>query len=156
MALKNGDTVPDFSLVDTERKPRALSEFLGKTTVFAFYPGAFTGVCSKEMCALRDSLAAFNAMHAQVVAVSVDSPFANKAFAEKNALTFPVLSDYTHEVSRKYSGVYPAFAGLPGYEAAKRSVFIVDPKGTVRYTWISEDPGAEPPYDEIKKALKSI
>ncbi len=154
MALKVGDTAPEFTLVDTERKPRTLKEFLGKKTVLAFYPGAFTGVCAKEMCTLRDSLSAFNSMNGQVVAVSVDGPFANKAFAEKNGLTFPVLSDYTKEVSRKYTGLYSAFAGLAGYEASKRSVFVLDAQGTVRYAWISEDPGKEPVYEEISRALK--
>jgi glutaredoxin-dependent peroxiredoxin len=154
MALKVGDKAPDFTLVDTDRKPRSMKEFFGKSTVMAFYPGAFTGVCAKEMCTLRDSLSAFNSMNAQVVGVSVDSPFANKAFAEKNGLTFPLLSDFSHEVSKKYCGVYPAFAGVAGYEAAKRSVFVIDPQGTVRYAWISEDPGKEPPYEEITRALK--
>jgi glutaredoxin-dependent peroxiredoxin len=153
MALKVGDTAPDFTLVDTDRKPRSLKEFLGKNTIIAFYPGAFTGVCSKEMCTLRDSLSAFNAMNGRIVGISGDSPFANKAFAEKNTLTFPLLSDFTREVSKKYSGVYAAFAGVAGYEASKRAVFVLDPKGTVRYAWITEDPGVEPPYDEIKKIL---
>ena len=156
MALKVGDKAPEFTLVDTERKPRGLREFLGKKTVLAFYPGAFTGVCTKEMCTLRDTLSAFNSMNAQVVAISGDSPFANKAFVDQNKLSFPVLSDFAHAVSKNYCGVYAAFAGVTGYEASKRSVFVLDPQGTVKYVWISENPGAEPEYEEINRALSAI
>ncbi len=156
MPLKVGDTAPDFTLIDTERKSKSLKEFLGKKTVLAFYPGAFTGVCTKELCTFRDSLSAFNSMNAQVVGISVDSPFSNKGFAGQNQLTFPLLSDYKREVVRKYGIVLKDFAGLPGYEAAKRSVFVLDGKGIVKYAWVSDDPGVEPPYEEVKKALSSF
>lgn len=156
MALQKGDKAPDFTLYDTEKKLRSLREFLGKKTVLAFYPGAFTGVCTKEFCALRDSLAAFGSLNAQVVGVSIDSPFANKSFAEQNRLTFPLLSDYTKETIKKYGGLQEDFAGLKGYTAAKRAVFILDGKGLVQYTWVSDNPGVEPPYEEIKNALAHV
>jgi peroxiredoxin len=156
MALKVSDKAPDFKLFDTERTERSLSEFLSKKTVVAFFPGAFTGVCTKELCAFRDSLTNFNSMNAQVVGISVDSPFANKAFASANQLTFPLLSDYTRTSAKSYCGLHEDFAGLKGYTAAKRSVFVLDTKGTVKYAWISENPGVEPVYDEISKALKSF
>jgi peroxiredoxin len=156
MAIKVGDKAPDFTLPDTEKKPRSLREFLGKATVLAFYPGAFTGVCTKEMCALRDSLSQFNSLSAQVVGISVDSPFANMGFATQNNLSFPLLSDYSRKVSNDYCGVYDGFGGLAGYTASKRSVFVLDKAGVVRYSWISENPGVEPPYDEIKKALSAL
>jgi len=143
-------------LSDSEKKPRSLSEFRGKKTVLAFYPGAFTGVCTKEMCALRDSMSKFNAMNAQVVGISVDSPFANKAFAAQNNVEFPLLSDYSREVVTKYGIELPNFSGLQGYVAAKRAVFVLDKEGTVRYSWISENPGVEPNYEEISKALEGI
>lgn len=157
MAVKVGEKAPDFTLVDTERKPRSLSEFGGKKTILAFFPGAFTGACTTEMCTLRDSLANFSTANAQVLGICVDSPFSNKAFAEKNNLGFPILSDYSRDVSKKYTGVYDGFAGLEGYTASKRSVFILDADGVVRYSWISEtNPGAEPNYDEISKKLSSF
>lgn len=156
MAVKTGEKAPDFSLYDTDKKLRSLSEFAGKNLVLIFYPGAFTGVCTKEMCTLRDSLASFNNLNAQVVGISVDSPFANKGFATQNQLAYPLLSDFTKEVSQKYCGLYDSFAGLPGYTAAKRSAFVLDAKGVVRYSWISENPGVEPNYDEIKNALSSL
>jgi len=156
MALKVGDKAPDFTLYDLDKKPRTLKEFLGKKLVLVFYPGAFTGVCTKEACSFRDSIAAFNTMNAQVVAASIDSPFANKAFSDQNKLNFPVLSDVTKEVSKNYTGLFDGFAGIPGYVTAKRSVFVLDPAGIVKYAWISENPGLEPNYDEVRKAVSSF
>ncbi len=156
MALNVGAKAPEFSLYDTERKTRSLSEFKGKKTVLAFYPGAFTGVCTKEVCAFRDSLSELNALNAQVVGISVDSPFANKSFATQNGLTFPLLSDTDRSVSMKYGGVYKDFAGLKGYRASKRAVYVLDAAGVVKYAWSTEDPGVEPNYDEVKKAVGSI
>jgi peroxiredoxin len=153
MPIKTGERAPDFTLIDTERKPTALKEFRGKKTVLAFFPGAFTGVCTKEMCTFRDSMTRLNELNAQVVGVSVDSPFSNKAFASQNNLQFPVLSDYDRAVVKAYGIVLEDFAGLKGYEAAKRSVFVLDKEGIVRYAWVSDNPGVEPNYDEVTKAL---
>jgi peroxiredoxin len=156
MALKVGDKAPDFKLFDTERKERALGEFLGKKTVIAFYPGAFTGVCTKEMCTLRDSIANFNAMDAQIVGISVDSPFANKGFATVNMITYPLLSDHSRAVAKVWAGLVEDFGGVKGYTTAKRSVFVLDKAGVVKYVWITDNPGVEPPYDEVNKALASF
>lgn len=153
MPLQVGQKAPEFTLYDTEKKQRSLKEFAGKKAVLVFYPGAFTGVCTKEMCAFRNSLTNFNTMNAQVVGISVDSPFANKAFADQNKVTFPLLSDFTRTVSRQYGGTHDAFAGLGAYEAAKRAVFVLDANGVVKYLWVSENPGVEPPYDEVKAAV---
>lgn len=135
---------------------RSLSEFSGKKTVLAFFPGAFTGVCTKEMCTFRDSMQAFQSVGAQVVGISVNDPFTNKGFSDINNLQFPILSDYSRETIRKYNVVQVNFAGLKGYDAAKRSVFILDEKGVVRFKWVSEDPGKEPSYEEINKQLKEF
>ena len=156
MALALGAKAPDFTLFDTDKKQRSLSEFLGKKTVLAFYPGAFTGVCDKEMCAFRDSMAELNSLNAQVVGISVDSPWANKSFGVQNRLGFPLLSDFTREVSKKYAGVYEDFGGLKGYSAAKRAVYVLDAKGTVKYVWVTDSPGVEPDYAQVKKALSSF
>lgn len=156
MATKVGDKAPAFTLTDADKKQRSLSEFAGKKTVLAFFPGAFTGVCTKEMCNLRDSMSKFNTMNAQVVGISVDSPFANKAFATQNNLQFPLLSDHDRSTVKLYGIELSNFAGLQGYTAAKRSIFVLDNSGTVRYTWITDNPGIEPNYDEISKALEGI
>jgi peroxiredoxin len=154
MALKTGSKAPEFTLFDTEKKPRPLSEFRGKNVVLAFFPGAFTGVCTKELCTFRDAMSNFNNLNAQVVGVSVDSPFANKAFAAQNNLQFPLLSDYSRGVSKQYGGVHEDFAGMKGYSASKRAVFIVDANGNVKYAWVSENPGVEPDYEAVTQALK--
>lgn len=151
--VKVGDRAPEFSLVDTERRPVKLADFRGKNVILAFYPGAFTKLCQKELCAFRDMLANLEALDAQVVGISVDSPWANGAFAAANRIGFPLLSDYTRDVSRQYGGVHEDFAGLQGYSVAKRAVFVVDRVGIVRYAWVSDDPGREPPYAEVEAAL---
>ncbi|MGA3297352.1 MAG: redoxin domain-containing protein [Candidatus Bathyarchaeia archaeon] len=150
MSVEIGQKISDFQLPDQNRATRSLKDFSGKKTVLAFIPGAFTGVCTKEMCTFRDSL---KSLPGQVVAVSVNDPFTNKAFAEMHQLQFPILSDYTRETIKKYKIFHDDFAGLKGYTAAKRSVFIIDENGVVRYKWVSEDPGKEPDYKEIKDAL---
>jgi peroxiredoxin len=154
--IKVGDKAPDFTLPDTDMKPRKLNEFLGKKVVLAFFVGAFTSVCTKEMCAFRDSMARLIDLKAQVIGISVNDPFSNKAFAEKNRLTFPILSDYNRQVIKTYGVETPDFGGLKGYTVAKRSIFIVDKNGVVRYVWTTEDPTIEPDYREIEKALENI
>jgi len=154
--VKVGDSAPKFSLVDTERRAVRLVDWAGRNVVLAFYPGAFTKVCQKELCAFRDMIANLEALNAQVVGISVDSPWANGAFAAANRIGFPLLSDYTRAVSRQYGGVHEDFAGLAGYSVAKRSVFVVDKTGVVRYAWVSDDPGREPPYAEVEAALDTV
>ncbi len=151
-----GDKAPDFKLLDVERNNRTLSEFSGRNLVVAFYPGAFTSVCTQEVCALRDSMARFNSMEADVIGISVNDPFSNKAFSDQNQLNFPLLSDYSRKTVRDYEVAMENFAGMEGYTAAKRSVFILDKEGTIRYKWISDDPGVEPDYGEIEERLREI
>jgi len=154
--IKVGDKAPNFSLPDTDLKPRSLNEFLGKKVVLAFFVGAFTSTCTKEVCEFRDSMARLIDLNAQVIGISVNDPFSNKAFAEKNRLPFPVLSDYMREVIKQWDLELPDFAGLKGYSVAKRSIFILDEQGKVHYIWISQDPSIEPKYDEIQKTLEKI
>ncbi|MGH2566781.1 MAG: redoxin domain-containing protein [Bacteroidota bacterium] len=156
MAIEVGSKAPDFTLHDGDKKQRSLEEFLGKKTVLAFFPGAFTGVCTKEMCTFRDSLARFNDLNANVVGICVDAPATVKAFAAANNLQFPILSDYARSVIKQYDIVHDGFGGLPGYTAAYRSVFVLDKDGTVRYKWVTKDPGVEPNYDEVTAALASM
>lgn len=153
MALTVGQKAPGFTLPDTFRKLVSLSDFAGKKVVVFFYPGAFTAVCEKEMCTIRDAMADFDGNGAVVLGISVDAPAANKAFADKNGLKFPLLSDYTRYVSAQYCGLVNNFAGLIGLTASNRAAFVIDAAGTVSYAWVSENPGVEPPYDEVKKAL---
>jgi peroxiredoxin len=154
--IKVGDKAPDFTLPDTELKMRKLSEFFGQKIVLAFFVGAFTSTCTKEMCTFRDSMARLIDLKAQVVGISVNDPFSNRAFAEKNRLPFQILSDYKHEVIKTYGLEYSNFAGLNGYTVSKRSIFILDKDVIVRYVSVSEDPSVEPNYDEVQRALEQI
>jgi peroxiredoxin len=154
--LTVGEKAPDFTLVNMNMKQVSLKDFKGKKVILAFFPGAFTGTCTQEMCTLRDSIAKMEDLDAQILGISVNDPFSNKAFHEENALNFPLLSDYTREVVRRYGVYHEDFAGLKGYTAAKRSVFILDEDGVIRYKWVTEDPSIEPPYDELEKELKKL
>lgn len=153
---ETGDKAPAFTLTSHEMKQVSLRDYLGRKVVLAFYPGAFTGACRKEMCALRDSIAQLEELDAQVLGVSVNDPFSNRAFHEENALNFPLLSDYTRDVIKNYNVLHLDFAGLKGYAAAKRSVFILDAEGVVRYKWVSEDSRVEPDYVELRRQLEKI
>jgi peroxiredoxin len=150
-----GQEAPSFQLPDIEMKSRSLEEFRGKKLVIAFFPAAESPVCTTEMCALRDSLAALKSLGAQVVGISVDGPFANKIFTENRHLNFPILSDYKREVINKYGIVMANLGPLEGYDAAKRSVFVLDENGIVKYKWVSDNPLVEPNYDEIRSSLEN-
>jgi peroxiredoxin len=156
MAVEVGNRAPDVTLISHDRKAVRLSELLGKPTVLAFFPGAFTSVCTKELCTFRDGMVQFNELKAQVLAISVDSPFAQKAFADQNGLNFTLLSDFNREAVRKFGIEDPKFVNglLPG--VAKRSVFVLDTNGTVTYRWVSDNPGVEPNYQEVEAAVRKL
>jgi len=156
MAVEIGQSAPDFTLYDTDRKKRSLSEFKGKNVVLAFFPGAFTGVCTTEMCTLRDNVDQFNSLNAQVIGITVDPPFAQKAWTDQNKVTYPFLSDFKREVVNQYGLTFNNLAGLEGYVAANRAVLVLDKTGVVRFKWVAPDPGTQPNYDEVKQAVSSL
>ena len=155
MSLKVGDKAPDFSLLNSNVEKVSLSDFRGKNVVLLFFPLANTGTCTKEMCTFRDELKSYEDLNAQVLGVSVDSPFALQMWAEKNNYNFPLLSDFNKEVSASYGALYDVF--VPGKldfkGVAKRSAFVIDKDGNIKYTEVLEDAGNEPSYEAIKKAL---
>ena len=154
MVLNVGDSAPDFELADPDLKMRTLNELGGKKVVLSFIVAASSPVCETELCTFRDSLNEISKLGAQIVAISNDGPFANKAFAEKNNFNFPLLSDYNSKTIRDYDVLAPDLLHLKDYNFAKRSVFIIDENGTIVYKWISEDPLKEPNYQEIIDFLK--
>ena len=156
MATDVGQQAPQFTLVNTDLKAVSLSGFSGKNVVLAFYPAAFTGVCQKEMCTFRDALNDFTSANSAVLGVSVDSPFANKEFAAKNGLTFPLLSDITRDVIKQYDVVFNDLAGVKGFTVAKRAVFVIDRQGVIRYKWVAPEPKVEPNYAEVTAAVKKL
>lgn len=148
-----GQPAPSFTLVDHTRKPVALEELRGKKVVLMFYPAAFTGVCEKEVCTFRDSMAELNGMNATVLGISVDAPFANAAFAGRNNLNFQLLSDVARVATNAYGIALDNFAGVPGLTVSKRAVFVVGEDGTVTWEWVGANPGIEPDYAAVKAAL---
>ena len=153
MTLNVGDQAPNFELVDTELKMRTLDEFKGKKIILSFFVAASSPVCETEMCTFRDSWDELSKLGAQVIAISNDGPFANKAFAEKNNLKFPILGDYKSKTIRDYDVLMPHLLHVKDYDAAKRSIFIVDENGKIAYKWVSDNPLVEPNYQEIKDFL---
>ena len=148
-----GQTAPDFTLLDTSKEATTLSDFRGKKVVLSFYPGAFTGVCTNQACGFRDAMAALNDLNATVLGISVDSPFSNGAFAEKNNLNFKLLSDYNRETVHAYGIPFENFAGMAGYVSSNRAVYVVDENGVVIYEWLAPNLGTEPNYDEVVAAI---
>ncbi|MDA4112380.1 MAG: peroxiredoxin [Thaumarchaeota archaeon] len=146
-----GQKAPNVELVDTEKIPVKISSFMGKPTVILFYPGAFTGTCTKEMCAMRDNLPQYNKLDVNVVGISVDGPFANKAFKNANNINFPLLSDFNRDAVKAYGNYHENFSGIKGYTASKRAVYVLDKNMNVRFKWVSENPGVEPDYQTIAR-----
>jgi peroxiredoxin len=150
-----GEKAPDISAPDQNREAKNLGDYRGKNVILAFFPGAFTGGCTTEMCSLRDNMAMLNGMNAEVIGVSVDNPAANKAFADANQLQFTLLSDYNHKAVSSYDIPWNDFLGMEGNTVARRSIFVIDKDGVIRYKWVAaQDP--VPPYDEISEALKAL
>lgn len=155
MSTAVGDKVEDFELVDNKGVKHRLSETLKRgPVVLAFFPLAFTGVCTAELCEFRDGLGAFESLNATVYGISVDSGPALRVFAEQQGLNFPLLSDFNKEVCASLGAIYEDFGGMRG--VAKRSVFVVRPDQTVAYKWITDNAKDSPDLAEIKDALSSL
>lgn len=153
MLVQVGQQAPDAVLVNADRKPVTISDLRGKTTVLAFFPAAFTSVCTKEMCHFRDDQSRFDSLQAQVIGISADTPFTQAEFAKQNHLRQTLLSDFNHQAMKAF-GVYdPSFIGLLD-GISKRSVFVLDKNGKVVYAWVAEVPGVEPPYEEVEAAVR--
>jgi peroxiredoxin len=153
--LQPGDKAPDFSLRATDKSLVKLSEYRGKNVVILFFPFAFTGVCTKELCYMRDGLAQYESLDAQILAISVDSPYTLAKWKEEQQFNFPLLSDFNKTVSKKYDTIYREFAlGLKG--VSKRSAFVVDKSGVLRFVEVLENAGELPDFEAIESTLKSL
>ena len=159
MALKVGDKAPDFTLPSFTPSPElvqvSLGGFKGKNLVLVFFPQAFTGVCTAEMCAMSDSFNAYKDMNAEVLGISVDGTFVQKAFAAANNIKVPLLSDYNRVMIRAYDVVHPEFAHGQK-ETAKRAVYVIDKEGIIRYVEVTPTPGDQVNFDAIKKAVSAL
>jgi glutaredoxin-dependent peroxiredoxin len=154
MSADVGTPAPDFTLTNQDRQPVTLSAERGHPVVLAFFPAAFSSVCTKELCTFRDSLASLNDAKAQVYGISVDTFFSLKAFHDSQKLNFPLLSDFNKAVIRQYGVFNEDMIGLKGI--AKRSVFVIDPEGIVRHREVLDDARNEPDYGKVKAALAAL
>jgi peroxiredoxin len=148
-----GQKAPDFTAIDWDNKPFTLSSLKGRKVVLAFFPAVFSGVCDKEMCTFRDSLAELNKVNANVVGVSVDPRWSVKEFKTKYNLNFPLVSDWDRKVIKQYGVEWPNFGGMQGYTAATRSIFVLDKDHVVRWAWVTDAQGKEPDYAAVTAAV---
>ncbi len=154
MKLTVGDKAPEFKLRATDKSEISLSDYSGKNVVLLFFPLAFTGVCTKELCEVRDNMNVYASLDAQVLAISVDSLFSLEQFKESQKYTFPLLSDFNKDVSRAYGSLYEDFVlGMKG--VSKRSAFVIDSKGVIKYAEVLEDAGQVPDFVKIQDSLKA-
>jgi peroxiredoxin len=154
MAAAVGAQAPDFTLTNQDRQPVTLSQQRGGAVVLAFFPAAFSSVCTKELCTFRDSLSRLNEAHAQVYGISVDTFFTLKAFHDQQHFAFPLLSDFNKQVIREYGVFNEDMVGLKGI--AMRAVFVIDKEGTIRHREVLDDARKEPDYEQVFAALTSL
>jgi glutaredoxin-dependent peroxiredoxin len=155
MALQIGDKAPDFTLINTEKKPISLADYKGKNVLILFFPMAFTSVCTAELCQTRDDIAYYTGLNAEVLGISVDSPFTLGKFKEDQKLPFHLLSDFNKTASKAYDSFYEHWIlGLDG--VSKRSAFVIDGEGQIVYAEVLESAGDTPSFEAIKAALASI
>ncbi|MFN7325001.1 MAG: redoxin domain-containing protein [Chitinophagales bacterium] len=155
MPLKIGDTAPAFTLRNTEKELVSLKDFKGKNVVLLFFPMAFTGVCTKELCDMRDSIGDYEKLDAQIIAISVDSVFTLGKWKEEQGFNFTLLSDFNKTVSKKYDALYKEFVfEMKG--VSKRSAFVIDAKGVIRYAEVLENAGELPNFEAVRSTLRSL
>jgi peroxiredoxin len=155
MAADVGSKAPDFTLVNQDREPVRLSDQIGRANiVLVFFPGAFSGVCTKEMCTLRDSMSQLNGLGAMVYGISTDTFFTLKAWGDQQKLGFQLLSDYNKDAITAYDVVNPDMIGLKNI--AKRAVIVIDKNGVIRYREALDDARNEPDYERLKRALAGL
>ena len=150
-----GQKAPEFTLYDSDKNKVSLKDYQGKNVLLLFFPQAFTGTCTKELCSTRDNIAVYNKANAQVLGISVDSVFTLAKYKEEQQLNFPLLSDFNKEASVDYGALYDTFV-LDMKGVSKRSAFILDKEGVVRYAEVLEKAQDLPDFEAIHKTLASL
>lgn len=154
MPVQEGDRAPGFTLPAGPGEELDVGDLFGRErVVLAFFPLAFSPVCTDELCTFADRWDELSELNARVLGVSVDSPFANARFREEEGIPFPLLSDFNRAVSAEWGVLHDDLMGLEG--VAKRSIFVVGGDGRVAYRWVTDDPGVEPDYDEVRAAVEA-
>lgn len=153
MSLQPGSAAPQFTLVSSALKEVSLADFKGKKVVLHFFPMAFTGVCTTQLCTMRDNFGYYDGLNATILGVSVDSPFTLAKFKEENNYQFELLSDFNKEVSTAYGAIYEQFIlGLKG--VSKRAAFVIDEAQNIIYAEVLESGGDLPDFAAIAEAVK--
>lgn len=155
MAIQKGQAAPDFSLFNSEKTKVNLSDFKGKNLVILFFPQAFTGVCTTELCSVRDNLNVYTSLNADVVGISVDSIFTLAKFKEEQQYNFPLLSDFNKTTAQAYEAIYDEFVfDMKG--VSRRAAFVVDKAGIIQYAEVLESAGDLPNFDAIRQTLETL
>lgn len=155
MNIKVGDKAPSFTLRATDKSEVSISDYEGKNLIVLFFPLAFTGVCTAELCSVRDDIASYSSVNAEVVAISVDSLFTLEKFKAEQDYNFPLLSDFNKDVSEAYGALYEDFV-LDMKGVSKRAAFVIDKSGIVKYAEVLDNAGEVPNFDAIKQTLSSL
>ena len=155
MKVEVGSTAPDFSLYNTDKNKVSLSDHAGKNVLLLFFPLAFTSTCTAELCSVRDNISLYNDSNAAVIGISIDSLYTLSKYKEEQKLNFPLLSDFNKEVSATYDSLYPVF-GFDMKGVTKRSAFLIDRKGVVRYSEILENASEIPDFEAINSILATL
>lgn len=155
MQLSKGQAAPDFSLFNSEKAKVSLSDYKGRNLVILFFPLAFTGVCTTELCSVRDNMNIYTGLNTDVLGISVDSLFTLGKFKEENGLNFPLLSDFNKEISQAYGAFYDEFV-LDMKGVSRRAAFVVDRQGVIQYAEVLESAGDLPNFDAIKEVLTTL
>jgi glutaredoxin-dependent peroxiredoxin len=156
MSIQAGAVAPQFSLFDTDKNKVSLADQKGKNVVVLFFPLAFTGVCTAELCNVRDSIALYNNTNAIVFGISVDSLFSLGKFREEQNLNFQLLSDFNKEAASAYGVLYETFPAFEMLGVSKRAAFVIDKEGVVRYAEVCPTPGDLPNFEAIQQTLNSL
>lgn len=152
--VKVNQQAPGFTLKDSDGNDVSLSDYAGSPVLILFFPLAFTGVCTKELCSVRDSIAVYNSFNAKVLAISVDSFFTLAQFKNQQNLNFPLLSDFNKEVSKTYGAYYDEFFGMHG--VAKRSAFVLDADHKIVYAEVLEKASDMPNFEAVQSTLSKL
>ena len=156
MRIGAGQQAPDFTLFNTDKQKVSLADQKGKNVVLLFFPFAFTGTCTAELCNVRDNIGIYNNTNAQVFGLSVDSLFTLDKYKADQNLNFPLLSDFNKEASSAVGVLYDIFPAFELQGVSKRAAFVIDKEGVVRYAEICPTPGDLPDFTAIQKTLEGL
>jgi glutaredoxin-dependent peroxiredoxin len=154
-SIRVGQPAPNLTLFNSDKEKVSLSDFAGQNVLLLFFPQAFTGTCTKELCSTRDNIALYNQANARVLGISVDSVFTLAKYKEDQHLNFPLLSDFNKTVSSAYGALYDNFV-FDMHGVSKRSAFVIDTQGIIRYAEVLETATDLPNFDAIHKTLEQL